>query len=120
MKVSDGGYPAGHPLHNVPIDILMAARTVTVDAETWGGLSEEYAEPLADAVVMELLPWIYPCGNTIITDHQVGVLLQSFLLRVLEREMQAESNGVPETGTLQRMDDLFSSVAQEIRELTHK
>lgn len=50
-------YP-DHPLHGIDNKILEAARRVMRDAVTWKDVDPEMAEPLADAVVMNLLPWI--------------------------------------------------------------
>lgn len=47
-----------HPLHNVPQEILDAARFVMSEAVECRDISAANADPLADAVVMALLPWL--------------------------------------------------------------
>ncbi|MBB4692604.1 hypothetical protein [Paractinoplanes abujensis] len=50
-------YPA-HDLHGVPLAILEAARAYMRIAAEYNDVSEEFAEPLADGVVREVLPLI--------------------------------------------------------------
>lgn len=50
-------YP-DHPLCGVPQEILDAAREVLDGAVVWKDIADEHAHPLADAVVMNLLPWL--------------------------------------------------------------
>jgi hypothetical protein len=45
------------PVHGVPRTVLEAAREVLRQAAVWRDVDPEYAEPIADAVVMALLPW---------------------------------------------------------------
>ncbi|WP_232666861.1 hypothetical protein [Pseudonocardia sp. TRM90224] len=56
-------FPA-HPLHDVPFEVLHAARTAVQRAAEWKHVDPELAEPLADAVVMACLPamrkWLSP------------------------------------------------------------
>lgn len=47
-------YP-GHPLYGVPLAVLKAAREVTGEAAIWNDIDADMVEPLADAVVMNLL-----------------------------------------------------------------
>lgn len=47
-----------HPLCGVPDEILTAARAVMEGAVIWKDVAPDTAEPLADAVVMGLLPWL--------------------------------------------------------------
>jgi hypothetical protein len=51
-------YDAGHPLHGIPAEVLQAARGVLTEAVAWKDVDADQAEPLADAVVMALLPWL--------------------------------------------------------------
>lgn len=50
-------YPS-HPLHGVPRMILHAARKSLLEAADWGSVDPDEAIPLADSVVVELLPWL--------------------------------------------------------------
>lgn len=50
-------YP-DHPLTNVPLEVLDAARKVMFDAAIWKDVAPGMADPLADAVVIALLPWL--------------------------------------------------------------
>jgi hypothetical protein len=50
-------YP-DHPLHNVPQEILDAARLMMAGAVKCHDISVTDADPLADAVVTALLPWL--------------------------------------------------------------
>jgi len=45
-----------HPLHDVPQDVLDAARACLQEAAQWGGVHPDDVQPLADAVVMACLP----------------------------------------------------------------
>jgi hypothetical protein len=47
-----------HPLRNVPDEILAEARKVLQGAVVWKNVDAEAADPIADAVVVALLPWI--------------------------------------------------------------
>ena len=47
-----------HPLHGVPKEILAAAREEMQGAAVWKDVAEDMVEPLADAIVMSLLPWL--------------------------------------------------------------
>ena len=47
-----------HPLKNVDPAILAAARLPLEAAVTWKDVHPDMAEPIADAVVMALLPWL--------------------------------------------------------------
>lgn len=47
-----------HPLCGVPDEILAAARQELSSAAVWGDVRDDMVEPLADAVVMSLLPWL--------------------------------------------------------------
>lgn len=55
-------YP-DHPLHNVPQEVLDAARLMMTGAVKCHDISVTDAEPLADAVVMALLPWLRWTSN---------------------------------------------------------
>lgn len=50
-------YPS-HPLYNVPEEILDAARQELRGAAFCGDVDSDLADPIADAVVMSLLPWL--------------------------------------------------------------
>ena len=68
---ADPDYAAfpGHSLHDVPLEVLQAARRVMDEAARQGDVDPELAQPLADAVVMGCLPairsWLTPAtpGN---------------------------------------------------------
>lgn len=47
---------ADHPLHDVPQDVLDAARACLQEAVVWRDLDPDDVQPLADAVVMACLP----------------------------------------------------------------
>lgn len=51
-------YPEGHPLHDVPQAILEAARAVLAGAALEKDVDPDAADPIADAVVIQLLPWL--------------------------------------------------------------
>ena len=52
-----------HPLHNVPQEILDAARFVMSEAVECRDITAAHANPLADATVMALLPWLTWTSN---------------------------------------------------------
>lgn len=56
MSVYDN-YP-NHPLCGIKQEILDAAREVMEGAVIWKDVDPDMADPIADAVVMALLPWI--------------------------------------------------------------
>lgn len=47
-----------HPLHAVPEEILVAARDFLLDAAEIGDVDMDMAIPLADGMVLTLLPWL--------------------------------------------------------------
>lgn len=47
-----------HPLKYVPDELLEAARGELRAAAHWGDVAEDMIEPLADSVVMAVLPWL--------------------------------------------------------------
>lgn len=51
-------YPLEHQLSGVPAEVLNAARSVLSAAVVWHDVDPDQAEPLADAVVLALLPWL--------------------------------------------------------------
>jgi hypothetical protein len=53
--MADGG---DHPLKPISPAILAAARQVLHDAADCHDVDPEMADPIADAVVMALLPWM--------------------------------------------------------------
>lgn len=55
-----------HPLRNVPQEILDAARSVLDECVAWKEVERYMAHPIADAVVVALLPWLspFPMGTT--------------------------------------------------------
>jgi len=50
-------YP-DHPLCGFPESVLEVARESLQGAVEWGDISEDMRDPIADAMVMALLPWI--------------------------------------------------------------
>lgn len=62
MPTRYDAYP-DHPLCGVPQEILDAAREVMAGAAEWKDVDPEMVEPLADAVVAALRPWL-PVGGT--------------------------------------------------------
>ena len=59
-----------HPLKNVDPKILEAARAETAGWVVWKDIPPDMAEPMADSMVMALLPWLqapkpYPCRHDI-------------------------------------------------------
>lgn len=50
-------YP-NHPLHDVPVEVLEAAREVMHEAARWHDVEDDMAQPLADSVVAGALPAI--------------------------------------------------------------
>lgn len=57
MATDYAAYP-DHPLHGVPDEILQAARDMMRGAVIWGSVDTQMADPLADAVVMAVTPWL--------------------------------------------------------------
>lgn len=47
-----------HPLHGVPQAVLDAARAQVASAVAYNDVDAQIADPLADAVVAALLPWL--------------------------------------------------------------
>ena len=56
------GYGGPHPLAGIPQEVLDAARRVLNEAKELGDLDEgrQDTDPIADSVVMALLPWLRP------------------------------------------------------------
>lgn len=57
MTTEYSDYPE-HPLHSVPQEILDAAREVMRDVAIWKDVAYDMADPIADSVVISLLPWL--------------------------------------------------------------
>jgi hypothetical protein len=55
-------YPQ-HVLRDVPQEMLDAARSVLAAATPWKDVDAEMAEPIADAVVAALRPWLLIDGE---------------------------------------------------------
>lgn len=52
------GFPS-HPLFLIETEVLEAAHAEIEGAVTWGDVHVDMAEPIADAIVMALLPFIH-------------------------------------------------------------
>jgi hypothetical protein len=56
----------GHPLHDVPLAVLEAARHAMNEAAQAGDIDADLVQPLADSVVMGCLPairsWLKPAA----------------------------------------------------------
>lgn len=48
----------GHPLRLVPDEVLKSARSVLAAAANLRDVDPEMADPIADAVVIALMPWL--------------------------------------------------------------
>lgn len=89
-----------HPLRDVPQHVLDAARTVMHDEVVCcGDIAAELAEPVADLMVMALLPWLsfdatapappVPLGSDTEREHAASHALASWLERNPDAPMQA-------------------------------
>jgi hypothetical protein len=57
MSTDYTDYPE-HPLHKVPQEILDAAREALHDVAIWKDVDRDMATPIADSVVVALIPWL--------------------------------------------------------------